>query len=423
MSIDGIRRMRQSNYALPQSQKLVPVPVPVYARADQFVPPSQMESQDYQQANMPASDPNNDPSQELPPPPKRSFKQWLAARTKKQWIIFGTILVLLIGGGAAAFVMLGKEEPPKPTPKVVKSKPAPPPPTTEASYLTGVQVGFDVNKRPVTAVMIENSQDARPQSGLDAAGVVFEAVAEGGITRFLAIFQDSDPAYIGPVRSVRPYYLHWALGFDAAIAHAGGSAEALASIGPWGVKDLNHDSAHFYRISSRFAPHNLYTDITKLRDYAAQKGFGTSKYTGFLRRPEAPAKTPTARVISMNISSAAFNASFTYDPATNSYARSLAGSPHMVVDGAGVQTQLKPKVVVGLLMAQGNNGIYTTYASLGSGTAFVFQDGTVTEAVWNKPDRNTNITFTDKAGKPLKLVPGQTWITALGGPDRISWTP
>lgn len=333
-------------------------------------------------------------------------------------------MVLLIGGGAAAFIIFGKEEPPTSNAKVVKSKPAPPPPTTEASHLTGVQVGFDVNKRPVTAVMIENSQDARPQSGLDTAGVVFEAVAEGGITRFLAIFQDSDPAYIGPVRSVRPYYLHWALGFDGAIAHAGGSAEALASIGPWGVKDLNHDSAHFYRINSRYAPHNLYTDITKLRDYAAQKGFGTPKYTPFLRKPEAPAKVPSARAISMNISSAAFNTSYTYDPATNSYARSLAGSPHMVVDGAGVQTQLKPKVVIALIMGQGNNGIYTTYASLGTGTAFVFQDGIVAEATWSKPDRNTNITFTDKVtGKPLKLVPGQTWLTALGSPDRATWTP
>jgi len=112
-------------------------------------------------------------------------------------------------------------------------------PTTEASKLTGVQVDPAVNQRPTTAVMIENSTAARPQSGLDQAGVVFEAIAEGGITRFEAIYQDSQPAYLGPVRSVRPYYIQWALGFDAAIAHVGGSPEALSDIKTWNAKDLD----------------------------------------------------------------------------------------------------------------------------------------------------------------------------------------
>ncbi|MCP5939883.1 DUF3048 domain-containing protein, partial [Klebsiella pneumoniae] len=86
-----------------------------------------------------------------------------------------------------------------------------PKPTTVANTLTGLQVAPDVNQRPVTGVMIENSTDARPQSGLDQAGVVFEAIAEGGITRFLALFQDTQPDYVGPVRSSRPYYVQWAL--------------------------------------------------------------------------------------------------------------------------------------------------------------------------------------------------------------------
>lgn len=420
MSIDGIRARRRV-FTLAGTPRQAPA-VPLVAAADfgseQFVPPHQMAAQDEQQPQPPA-----EPEPPLPPKQgRRSFKQWIKARTKKQWIIFGIAAVLLIGGGIAVYLLTKSAPPVKPN-ITVKKAPPPPPPTTEAANLTGLQVGFDVNKRPVTAVMIENSLDARPQSGIDQAGVVFEAVAEGGITRFMALFQDTDPGYIGPVRSVRPYYLTWATGFDAAIAHAGGSAEALANIKSWGVKDLNHDAAHFYRVNNRYAPHNLYTDITKLRDYAAQKGFGESKYTGFLRKAEAPSKTPTAKAMQFTISSSSFNPSFAYDPADNSYARSQAGAPHMTIDGAGAQAQIKPKVVVALVVPQGKQGIYTTYATTGTGSAYIFQDGVVTEVTWAKADRNTNITFTDAAGKAVKLNPGKTWISIVGGKERVAYQP
>ncbi|HSX32327.1 MAG TPA: DUF3048 domain-containing protein [Candidatus Saccharimonadales bacterium] len=416
MSIDGIRPARRK-YALAGSNEAVAIQVASadYTRPQGFVPPEQIAQQDDQQPEEPSAVP--------PPKQKRSFKEWLGARTKKQWIIFGVIAVLVIANGVGAYLMTHKDPPAKPVVKAKKVVPPTPPPTTEASKLQGIQVGFDVNKRPVNAVMIENSLDARPQSGLDNAGVVFEAIAEGGITRFLALFQDSDSGYIGPVRSVRPYYLYWLAGFDAAVAHAGGSAEALANIPAWGIKDLNHDSAHFYRIGSRAAPHNLYTDITKLRDYAAQKGYGAANYKGFERKAEKPSATPNAKTIAFNISGASFNPSFAYDAATNSYARSQAGSAHMVVDGAGGQVQLKPKVVIALTMQQGSNGIYTTYGTLGTGHAYVFQDGTVTEGNWSKPDRGTNFVFTDAAGKTLKLNPGQTWISIVGSNDRVSYQP
>ena len=99
------------------------------------------------------------------------------------------------------------------------------------SPLTGVALAEEVlTKRHVTAVMIENSPDARPQSGLKDAGIVYEAIAEGGITRFLALYQESRPGLVGPVRSVRPYYVEWGAAYDAAVAHIGGSARALQMI-------------------------------------------------------------------------------------------------------------------------------------------------------------------------------------------------
>lgn len=354
------------------------------------------------------------------PKHRRSFKEWLKSITKKQWIIIGIVAgVLLIGGAVGAYFLLKDDK----KPVVQKQEePAPEPePTTVPSNLTGLQVEKSVNDRPVTAVMIENSMDARPQSGLLGAGVVFEAVAEGGITRFVALFQDSEPDYIGPVRSVRPYYIQWALGFDAAIAHAGGSAEALNMIKSLGVKDLNHNSSYFWRVNNRTAPHNLYTSMAKLREYEASKGYGKANYTPLPRKAqETPAATPTASKIDFNISSSNFNVHYDYDPATNTYKRSEGGKPH-TDERSG--TQLAPKVVVALILPQGKNGIYSTYGVIGSGQVVIFQDGTMQEGTWKKDSNNANFTFTDASGAPIQLIPGQTWFTALGGRDRVTFTP
>ncbi len=353
------------------------------------------------------------------PKPKKTLKERLKSITKKQWIIISIVAgVLLIGGGLGAFFLLRDD---KPVAQEQKEDPEPEPePTTVASNLTGLQVDKSVNERPVTAIMIENSLDARPQAGLNAAGVIFEAIAEGGITRFITLFQDNEPDYIGPVRSVRPYYLQWALGFDAAIAHAGGSAEALSLINAWNVKDLNHNSNYFWRVSNRAAPHNLYTSLPKLREYEAQKGFGKANYSPLERKAEQPSSAPNARGIDFNISSGNYNVHYDYDAASNSYLRSVGGRPH-TDERSGAQ--LAPKVVVALIMSQGRNGIYTTYNTIGSGQVVVFQDGTVTEGTWKKDNNNANFVFTDTAGQPLKLIPGQTWFTALGGRDRVTFTP
>lgn len=354
------------------------------------------------------------------PKQKKSFKEWLRGITKKQWIIISIIAgLLLIAGGLALYFLSKDEAKPATQEQVVEEEPVAES-TTVASNLSGLPVDKSVNERPVTAIMIENSMDARPQAGLLGAGVIFEAVAEGGITRFVAIYQDSEPDYIGPVRSVRPYYIKWAMGFDAAIAHAGGSAEALSMIQTLGVKDLNHNSAYFWRVNNRAAPHNLYTSLAKLREYEAQKGYGKANFTSLARKGEEPSTAPTANKIDFNISSANFNVQYTYDAATNSYKRSEGGKPH-TDEKSGAQ--LSPKVVVALIMDQGKSHIYTTYANVGSGQVVIFQDGGYKEGTWKKESNTSNLSFTDSAGTPIQLNPGQTWFTALGGRDRVTFTP
>lgn len=361
--------------------------------------------------------------------------------SKKWTVVVATLSVLLIGG-AATFAYLSQPRGQGGVSKNAKVTYVPKD-TRVPNTLTGRLVDPAINQRPVTGVMIENSQDARPQSGLDQAGVVFEAIAEGGITRFLALFQDTQPDYLGPVRSARPYYVQWCMSFDCAYAHAGGSPEAIQDIRDWGTKDLNDAVGYFWRVSSRYAPHNLYTSLGKLNEYEAARGYGAPTFTGFARKKDqaykapapatssktkpakstAPADTRTAASsIDFAISSGLFNAHFDYDAGTNSYRRSQAGAPHMVVDSAGNQTQISPKVVVGLVMSYGVAADkHSQYGSIGSGQAFIFQDGTVTEATWAKADVAGPLTLKDAAGADIQLNAGQTWLTALSGANLVTY--
>ncbi len=370
---------------------------------------------------------------------------WWRAWSKKRKFITVLFILLLIGGGvafAASSQLLGKAEPELVITK--NKKIAPPAPTTVASPLSGVQVSPAEAARPVTGIMIENSPDARPQSGLQEAGVIFEAIAEGGITRFLTLYQETRPGYIGPVRSLRPYYIDFAGQFDAPIAHVGGSPDALAQIRNGG-KDLDQffNSGSYWRISSRYAPHNVYTNFDKLDALNTSKGYTSSNVKSWARKKEKKLVTttakstsnsnqtqtppaPTAAKIDMAISSALYNSHYDYDAATNSYARSEGGAPHMAItDEAGNTTQLKPKVVIALIVPYSivDSSGHSGYSINGSGTGYIFQDGGVTQITWSKADRYSPIEFKDSAGNIVPINPGQTWVTLLASPDKLTYTP
>lgn len=342
-----------------------------------------------------------------------------------QLILAGVSLAIVTAAGATSYVILHTYNPPViHTPIPVYKKPQP---TTVANTLTGRQVDPSVNKRPVTAVMIENSLDARPQSGLDQAGIVYEAIAEGGITRFLALYQDTEPTYMGPVRSARPYYVQWALGYDAPYAHVGGSPEALQDIIAWHVKDLNqfYNGNAYERISSRYPPHNVYTSIAQLSSLEKSKGYTSSTFTGFARKAkETPSTSPNATSISMTFSSYYYNTHYDYDAKTNTYKRSEGGATHMELTKDGKLVQIAPKVLVALVMSYSleSDGYHSDYQAIGSGKAYVFQDGTVVTGTWHKTSRSASLSLTGADGKDIPLEAGQTWISALAGTSDVTYT-
>ncbi len=344
--------------------------------------------------------------------------------THKDRVLGGVLVaVLLLGGSGGAYAFNKSLNKPKSGPApVIAQQAEPPKPSTEASSLTGVQISPELNKRPVTGVMIENSPDARPQAGLKDAGVVYEAIAEGGITRFLALFKESQPDYIGPVRSVRPYYVDLLLPYDAALAHAGGSGDGLAKVRNLGVKDLDHgaNGGAFRRASDRYAPHNLYPSSADLDKASQPRGYTSSTVKPLPRKAEKPGQTVTARTIDFAMSAPLYNAHYDYDGGSNSYLRSEGGKPH--VDHRSGQ-QLAPKTVVALVMNYSQNGIYSVYQTTGSGKMYVFQDGIVQQGTWSKAGEREQFVFTDEAGKPLPLNAGQTWITLVKAPNAVSFTP
>jgi Protein of unknown function (DUF3048) N-terminal domain/Protein of unknown function (DUF3048) C-terminal domain len=296
------------------------------------------------------------------------------------------------------------------------------------SPLTGMEVADEqTTKKQITGIMIENSPESRPQSGLDKAGVVYEAIAEGGVTRFLALFQESEPDYIGPVRSARPYYVEWAYAFDASYAHVGGSPEGLARIKELGVKDLDqfYNSSSYWRESSRYAPHNVYTSSARMAELNTKKGFTSSTFNAWQRKIDV-AQTPTANTIDFSVSGPTYSPRFVYDAATNSYKRFQSNKPHNVLaKDKKTTTQITPKVIIALVLKQGlkDDGYHTDYITTGSGKMFVFQDGIVSVGTWSRTIDKANYTFTDKYGLPMKLNAGQTWVTAVGAEGAVNYKP
>jgi hypothetical protein len=342
---------------------------------------------------------------------------------KEKWILAGIaagIIIILLG--VLGYLHYHQKKHDSVTVSL-KAKVAP----VYKSPLTGAVVTQAESQLPVTAVMIENSDGARPQSGLSQAGVVFEALAEGGVTRFMALFEEGQPSSVGPIRSARPYFIDWLLPFNAAYAHVGGSPDALNEISSLGVKNMDEFAygGSYTRLSSRPAPHNVYTSMSTLLALEKSKGWAATSFTSFARKADSPAKVPTATNINFAMSGPDMAVNYQYAAKTNSYLRSEAGTP--MVD-ANTNQQLNPKVVVDMVIPwsygplDATGAYYTAYTDIGSGQAYIFQDGTVTTGSWTKSSQNSQIQFTDSTGKPISLNAGQTWITASGKTSEVTYS-
>lgn len=334
------------------------------------------------------------------------------------------ILVILVGGGLFAYSYFNRPSSPSYSSEALSVTKKTTDSTSYNSPLTGNKLDSEAaTKQAATAIMIENSPSARPQSGLKDSGIIFEAIAEGGITRFLVLYQEQKPQLIGPVRSVRIYYVDWLAPFNASVAHVGGSAAALSEVRNGSYRDIDQffNGSYYWRATDRWAPHNVYTSFAKLDSLNQSKGYTTSSFTGFARKDSEADPVTSASNINVTMSGALYNSSYVYDKKSNTYLRYQAGDPHLDRE----QGQIAPRVVIVMKVPMNTvmeDGYRESYATIGSGEAYIFQDGAVIPATWNKKSRKEQLYYTDNEGKVISLARGQTFISAVpsdsGG---VSW--
>ena len=323
-------------------------------------------------------------------------------------------------------------------------------PKTEACPLNGKLYGKSQmqkweQRRPL-GVMIENSTEARPQSGLNSADIIYEAVAEGGITRFLAIFYCNDASYVGPVRSARIYFVKLLQGYGdyPLYAHVGGAntdgpADALGEIDDigWGLyNDLNQFAVPFpnfwrdyERLPNRVTEHTVYTNTTKLWDFAKTKRNLTNvdkkgvawdqQFKPWTFKDDAKqGERGSADKIGFGFwdqFGADYGVTWNYDKVTNNYKRVNGGRPHLDKN-TGKQIEAKNVIVIFANESPANDGYpggHILYKLTGSGEGIVFENGKATKVTWNKKDEESQLTFFDQNGKGIDLVRGLTWVEIL----------
>lgn len=309
-------------------------------------------------------------------------------------------------------------------------------------------------KRTPLGIMVENSTQARPQSGLSSADVIYETVAEGGITRFLAIFYCQDASYVGPVRSARIYFIKLLqeYGEYPLYAHVGGAntdgpADALGEVEElgWGLyNDLNQFAVPFpyywrdyERLPNRITEHTVYTSTPKLWEFAKikrnltnedKKGKSwSSKFEGWKFKEDAnKAERGKINKVSFafwNLFASEYSVDWIYDKITNSFKRSNGGVAHHDKN-TDKQLEAKNIVIVFANESPANDGYpggHILYKLTGSGDGIIFQDGNVIKMTWNKKTEESRMRFFDGTGKEIQFVRGQIWVEILPIGNKVTF--
>lgn len=340
-------------------------------------------------------------------------------------------------------------------------------PLNGAMY-TKTEADIWAKRRPL-AIMIENSPDARPHSGINRSDIVYEALAEGGVTRFMAVYlcdAARSDVTVAPVRSVRTYFIDWAseYGQTPLFAHVGGAncsgeklpngsmgpcqtdprAQAIEQLSKYGWRystgnDLDQFSVGakaYIRNENRVGrpiatEHSVEGYTNKLWAVGAERGWtnldpkGIDWQKSFVpwkfktQTPALGAITPITYDFWEGFKQ--FDARWDYDPATNTYKRTTGGEPHLDLE---TNEQLWAKNVVVLFTKEigpVDSLKHMLYTTIGQGKALVFQNGQVIEANWTKKSREDRTIFTDKKGQEITFEPGRIWISIVDNSTTVNY--
>jgi hypothetical protein len=317
-----------------------------------------------------------------------------------RWLILSVSLAVVVaacgGGGTVA----------------AKHKKLPPTTVTTAGPPVAPLTGLPDNAaqaltRPALSIKIENTPEARPQTGLDVADVVYEEITEGGITRFIAVYNSTIPPVAGPVRSGRAMDPDLLTPLGGIFAYSGGIQETVDAIGRTpGVNvivDTGSDPALF-RDRSKSAPHNLYAHADQL---LARGGKPVPPNALFqYLTPGTQFAGDGVKQFSVSYESP-YNPTYTYDPASNTWKRSIGTAAFTDTDGGQVAPT---NVIVQYVGCCLNSPEGAKDITVGQGDATIFSAGRMIKGVWRRNDRSQPIQYFDSTGAPLRLSPGRTWV-------------
>ncbi|MFD2671875.1 DUF3048 domain-containing protein [Marinicrinis sediminis] len=275
--------------------------------------------------------------------------------------------------------------------------------------LTGKGLDEELTTRPIS-IMVENSPAARPQSGLHQADLVYEVLAEGEITRFIATYQSEEAEIIGPVRSIRPYFVELADSLDSVIVHAGWSQEAMNEMVKRGVNHLDAvygDHPYYWRSQDRRAPHNLYTKTEQILEGAEDRGFRKEweQVAATYRDAQDTSQGSPATRVNMDYI-AGYEVGYTYNEELEVYERIMAGKPHVDRETG---TRLKAH---NLLIVRAPHRITDQVGRrevdvMGPGEGYMLQQGQMKEITW---ENRGGMIRAYENGVEVPWIPGKTWI-------------
>ncbi|MBD3311095.1 MAG: DUF3048 domain-containing protein [Candidatus Magasanikbacteria bacterium] len=286
--------------------------------------------------------------------------------------------------------------------------------------------GNENNNPPLVVAMIDNHMDARPQSGLSEAVLVYEAPVEGNYTRFMAFYiMDEKVESVGPIRSARPYFLDWTEEYGKPMYfHVGGSPQALQLIKNYNIFDFNEffRSWYFWRSVDRLAPHNTYTSselwkkgFDKYSYEASSTKFSSWKYEDYENCHEDECVTE----ITINYLSYYFEPTWKYNTSTEKYVRYENNAIKKDKNGSKI---IADNIIVQFVESRVIDGVgRLDIETIGEGKALVFTAGRVFEGTWKKPNRQARTKWYNENGEQINLTVGTTWVQVTPQSTKTEW--
>ena len=414
---------------------------------------------------------------------KELIKSYLAkiikfTSTKVFMLVASFLGLFLVSVGVSVLVftfILGKGKSGRPSSKTAdgKSKINLDLPKTESCSVNGqmfTKAEKDIweTRRPIMA-MIENHADSRPPSGLSKADVVYEAVAEGGITRFLAVFYcdaSAEDVRIGPIRSVRVYYIDWAQEYGLPLFVHSGGANNICSSCPGGIKPRGDVASEvdafkklvtlnwrysqgnsmdagtnigfpivwrdYERIPGAATEHTFMGSTEKFFEEGTKRGFGyndtkgkpwVNSFTSWKFVDGKSSEAPSAKEISFSFwdNKPDYDVKWVYDSTKNVYLRFNGDKEHIDMD---TKTQLAASnMIIQFTKERGpvDKEGHMIYTTTGTGKVLVFQNGEVKEGTWSKATQASRTKYLDDKGKEISLVKGKVWIEIVPAGNEVKY--